>query len=62
MQLMISGILYENLTTNQAKYIEYTARYLNEKVLLKSGTSDNLLIRVKFKDLVIFLQKVNLYF
>ena len=52
---MISEVLKEGLTTDQEKYIEYTATYsdgveLQELNSLKSGTKENIKVRVKYRD------------
>ena len=52
---MISEVLKEGLTTEQEKYISYTATYsdgvaLEEKDYLKSGETQNIKVRVKYRD------------
>ena len=52
---MISEVLKEGLTTDQEKYIEYTAEYsggveLQEKDFLKAGEKDNIRVKVKYRD------------
>ena len=52
---MISEVLKEGLTTEQEKYISYTATYsdgiaLEEKDYLKSGETQNIRVRVKYRD------------
>ena len=52
---MISEVLKEGLTTDQEKYIEYSATYsdgvkLEEKDYLKSGETQNIKVRVKYRD------------
>ena len=52
---MISEVLKQGLTTEQEKYISYTAAYsdgmaLEEKDYLKSGESQNIRVRVKYRD------------
>ena len=52
---MISEVLKEGLTTEQEKYISYTATYsdgmaLEEKDYLKSGEKENIRVRVKYRD------------
>lgn len=51
----ISEVLKEGLTTNQEKYIEYTAMYTNGTEfqiddVLYSGKSENIIVKVKYKD------------
>ena len=52
---MISEVLKTGLTTDQEKYIEYTATYsdgvaLEEKDYLKSDETQNIKVRVKYRD------------
>ena len=52
---MISEVLKEGLSTEQEKYIEYTATYsdgveLEEKDYLKSGETQNIKVRVKYRE------------
>ena len=52
---MISEVLKTGLSSEQEKYIEYTATYsdginIEENDLLKSGTSENIKVSVKYKE------------
>ena len=52
---MISEVLKEGLSSDQEKYIEYTATYtdgveLEEKDYLKVGTKENIKVRVKYRE------------
>ena len=52
---MISEVLKTGLTTDQQKYVEYTATYtsgkeLNQYDLLKAGQTRKIKVRVKYKD------------